>query len=190
VIDPESTLHLLERARSGDPQAADQLFARYLPILRRWASGRLPYWARDVADTHDLVQETLLLAFRKIDTFEYRGVGALQAYLRQVLVNRIRLEFRKTSRRPDATTLDDVHKDRGASPLEEAIGVEALERYESALARLRPEEREAIVARVEMGLTYEELAEALGKPTADAARKAAERALVRLAEEMDREQSG
>jgi RNA polymerase sigma-70 factor (ECF subfamily) len=124
-----------------------------------------------------------------METFEYRGAGALQAYLRQVLVNRIRLEFRKKARRPDGTTLDDVHEDSGASPLEEAIGGEVLDRYERALERLRPEEREAIVARVEMGLTYAELAEALDKPTPDAARKAAERALVRLAEEMDREQS-
>jgi DNA-directed RNA polymerase specialized sigma24 family protein len=35
-----------------------------------------------------------------------------------------------------------------------------------------------------MGYSYEELAQVLGKPTADAARKAAQRALVRLAEEM------
>ena len=46
------------------------------------------------------------------------------------------------------------------------------------------EDREAIIGRVEMGYSYEELAEALGKPTADSARKAARRALVRLAEEM------
>lgn len=189
MTDSESTLNLLQRARTGDQLAADLLFARYLPILRRWASGRLPRWARDVSDTHDLVQETLLQTFKKLDTFEYRGVGALQAYLRQVLVNRIRLEFRKTARRPDGTTLDDVHEDPGASPLELAIGVEALDRYERALERLRPTEREAIIARVEMGLSYEDLAEALDKPTAEAARKTAERALIRLAEEMNREQS-
>jgi RNA polymerase sigma-70 factor (ECF subfamily) len=164
----------------------DALFARYLPILRRWASGRLPRWARDMADTHDLVQETLLQTFKKIDTFEYRGEGALQAYLRQVLMNRIREEFRKTARRPEGAVLGDEHADPGASPLEEAIGQQALERYEQALERLRPEEREAIVARVEMGLSYDDLAAALGKPSPDAARKAAQRALLRLAEEMNR----
>jgi RNA polymerase sigma-70 factor (ECF subfamily) len=52
--------------------------------------------------------------------------------------------------------------------------------------RLTPQERDAIVARIEMGYSYEEMAEALGKPTADAARKAAQRALVRLVEEMKR----
>jgi RNA polymerase sigma-70 factor (ECF subfamily) len=83
--------------------------------------------------------------------------------------------------------LDDLQLQARESPLEEAIGRQALERYESALARLRPEEREAIIARVEMDYSYEEMAEALGKPSADAARKAARRALLRLAEEMKRE---
>ncbi len=70
------------------------------------------------------------------------------------------------------------------SPLEEAIGAEAAARYIAALARLEPEEREAIIGRVEMEYSYADLAEVLGKPTADAARKAARRALLRLAEEM------
>ena len=186
VTDPRSTLDLLERARAGDGQAMDLLFARYLPLLRVWATGRLPQWARDLADTPDLVQETLLQTFKKIDTFEYRGEGALQAYLRQVLLNRIREEFRRTSRRPEGTPLDEEHVDGSPSPLEEAIGRQALETYERALQRLRPEDREAIISRVELGLSNEELASALGKPTPDAARKAAERALIRLAEEMDR----
>jgi RNA polymerase sigma-70 factor (ECF subfamily) len=185
LTESESTLDLLRRAQSGDRQALEVLFARYLPLLRRWATGRLPGWARDLADTHDLVQETLIQTFKKIDSFEYRSEGALQAYLRQVLLNRIREEFRRTARRPDGTTLNDVHVDPSPSPLEEAIGRQALDTYEAALERLRPEDREAIVARVEMGLSYEELAAALGKPTPDAARKAAQRALIRLAEEMD-----
>ena len=70
------------------------------------------------------------------------------------------------------------------SPLEQAIGREAVEAYEKALERLKPEEREAIIARVELGYSYEELAVTLDKPSAEAARKTAQRALVRLAEEM------
>jgi DNA-directed RNA polymerase specialized sigma24 family protein len=79
-----------------------------------------------------------------------------------------------------------VQLESAQSPLEEAIGREAVERYEQALQRLKPEERDAIIARVEMDYTYEELAQVLGKPTPEAARKAAQRALVRLAEEMNR----
>jgi RNA polymerase sigma-70 factor (ECF subfamily) len=162
----------------------DRLFARYVPLLRRWASGRLPRWTRDLSDTHDLVQETLLQTFKKIDTFEYRGEGALQAYLRQVLLNRIREEFRKKNARPDRTDLDSQHVDPAPSPLEEAIGQQALDSYDEALERLRSEERDLIVARVELGLSYDEIAVATGKPSAEAARKAARRALIRLAKEM------
>ena len=180
----ESTFLLIDRARAGDPEALNELFARYLKPLQRWASGRLPGWARDLADTDDLVQETLLKTFRRIEEFEPRRVGALQAYLRQAVMNRIRDELRRKGRRPESTGIEGLEADRAQSPLEEAIGQEVVERYERALQRLRPEEREAIILRVELGYDYEELAEALGKPTADAARKAAQRALVRLAEEM------
>jgi RNA polymerase sigma factor (sigma-70 family) len=183
----ESTLHLIERARSGDQQALDRLFARHAGPLRRWATGRLPKWARDLADTDDLVQETLLRTFKRIGDFEPRGVGALQAYLRQAILNAIREELRRKGREPDATGLDGLEADSNLSPLEQAIGGEAVDRYERALARLKEGEREAIIGRIEMGYTYEELAEALGKPTGDAARKAAHRALIRLVEEMERD---
>ena len=181
----ESTIRLLERARGGDREALDRLVSRHLIPLKRWAKGRLPRWARDLADTDDLVQDTLLQTFKRMGDFEARGVGALQAYLRQAVVNRVRDELRKKGRRPESTDLDGLQIDAGPSPLEEAIGRESLARYERALATLTEGEREAIVGRVEMGYSYEELAEALGKPTSEAARKAAHRALVRLAQEME-----
>ena len=180
----ESSLDLLARAQSGDAAALDALITRYLPRLRRWASGRLPAWARDLADTQDLVQETVVQAFRHIERFEIRGEGALQAYLRQALLNRIRSEIRRVNRRPVAGELDAAIEDKGPSPLEAAIGIQALERYESALSRLRAADREAIIGRIELGLTYEELARTLGKPSPNAARMAVERALFRLANEM------
>ena len=169
--DPESTFELIERARKGDQAAMDRLFARHLRPLQRWASGRLPHWARDLADTDDLVQDTLLQTFKRIEDFEPRRVGALQAYLRQAVVNRLRDELRRKGRRPESTDLDETELVTGQTPLEEAIGREAVEHYEQALQRLKPEEREAIIARVEMGYSYDELAQVLGKPTADAARR-------------------
>lgn len=182
----EASLDLLERAKSGDADALDTLIARYLPRLQRWARGRLPSWARDLADTQDLVQETVFKAFKQMDRFEVRGEGALQAYLRQALVNRIRSEIRRVSRHPPGEALDTQTEDGAPSPLEAAIGRQAVERYEAALNRLRPEDREAIIGRIELGLTNEELAETLGKPSPNAARMAVERALFRLAKEMRR----
>jgi RNA polymerase sigma-70 factor (ECF subfamily) len=147
----------------------------------------LPRWTRDLRDTEDLVQETLTQTLRHIDTFEPRHDGALQAYLRQALVNRVRDEVRRVTRRPAGVVLEDHdgYTDPSASPLEQVIGVEAMERYEAALQRLRPEERELIIARVEMQQSYQQIAGAHGKSSPDAARMAVSRALVRLAEEMD-----
>lgn len=184
-VDVESTSHLIERARAGDQEAVDRLLARHVTPLRRWARGKLPKWARDAADTDDLVQDTLLQTFRRLGDFDVRGPGALQAYLRQAILNRVRDELRKKGRRAQGTCLDGLEVDGRLSPLEEAIGHEAIERYEHALATLRLDEREAIIGRVEMGYSYEELAEVLGKPSPDAARKAAKRALDRLIRQME-----
>jgi RNA polymerase sigma-70 factor (ECF subfamily) len=184
--DLESTLELVQLAKAGDTGALDRLFARCLPPLRRWASGRLPRWSRDLMDTDDLVQETVIRAVKRVDAFEPRHDGALQAYLRQAVMNRIRDEIRRTARLPAADTLDDRHQESSASPLDQAIGREAVDRYEAALGRLRPDEREAIIMRVEMDESYGAVARALRKPSPDAARMAVSRALVRLAEEMNR----
>jgi RNA polymerase sigma-70 factor (ECF subfamily) len=74
--------------------------------------------------------------------------------------------------------------DPAPSPLERAIGREGIERYEAALQRLKPEDREAIIARIELQQSYEEVAIALGKPNANAARSAVTRALARLIDAM------
>jgi RNA polymerase sigma-70 factor (ECF subfamily) len=184
--EPDATCSLLERAKAGDREALEVLFARHIPTLRRWAGGRLPRWARDVADTQDLVQDTVLQVFKRVESFEPRGHGALQAYLRQAVMNRIRNEFRSKGRRPSFEHLDEQAPSDHTSPLEAAIRQQQLDRYDAALSRLTEQERDLIVARLDVGLTYEEMARALGKPSWNAARMATARALVRLAEELKR----
>lgn len=187
-IDAESSFELVIRAREGDQAAIDALFARYVPRLRRWAHGRLPRAARGAQDTQDLVQETLARVFRKIHTFEPKHPGAFRDYVWTTLWNEIRDIARRHQRRGGPTNpLDSGMADSLPSPLEEAIGSEVLDRYDRALKRLRPEDREAIVARIEMGLPYPDVAAFLSKPSVDAAHMAVSRALVRLAEEMAHE---
>ena len=178
---PDSTVTLLARARAGDQAALDEVFARAIPSLKRWASGRLPRWARGVVDTDDLVQDTVINTLKRIDVFEYRVDSALQAYLRQSVMNRIRNEIRRVTRHPEADTLDPQTPDAGLSPLEALIGKQTVDAYDEALAQLEPAEREAIVGRVELGLSYQELAQAMGRPSADAARMAVGRAMLKLA---------
>jgi RNA polymerase sigma-70 factor (ECF subfamily) len=184
--DLTSTIELLDRFKKGDEEAVSLLVERSLPPLRRWARGRLPNWARGLAETQDLIQDAVIRAIPRLKHFEARHPGALQAYLRQAIANHIRDEIRKVQARPPiGGDLPENKVDLGPSPLERAIGRERLDRYDAALAKLRPVEREAIVARLELQQSYEEVALALGKPSADAARMLVARAVRNLIKAME-----
>jgi len=178
----ESTVTLLQRIRRGDEAAREALLARFLPVMRSWASGRLPSYARGMADTDDLVQITLVRALNRLDTFEVRHEGAFLAYLRQGVLNAIRQEIRRSGRRPGGAEPDETLPDPAESAVERAIGRETMEAYETALMELTEDQREAAMLRLEFDLSYPEIAEAMGKPSANAARMLVVRALVRLSE--------
>ena len=182
-----STLDLLDRFKRGDEEAVNLLVERSIPPLRRWARGRLPPWARSLDETQDLVQTALIRALPRLKEFEAQHAGALQAYLRQVVANHIRDEIRKAARRPSDNDALDAQIDPAPSPLEQAVGRQGFERYEAALAKLRPIDREAIIARVELQQSYEEIAIALRKPNANAARVTVSRALKHLVKAMGNE---
>ena len=181
-----TSLQLLRRAREGDRAALDALFERHLPWLQRWAHGRLGSWARSAVDTADLVQDAVLQTFRRLDQFEPRGQNALRAYLRQAIQNRIHDEHRRVLTRGAQRELLDGRPDPGPSPFDTLVNTDAEERYRHSLLRLRSDDRELIVGRVELGYSYAQLATLTGRTSADAARVALKRALVRLAEEMGR----
>jgi RNA polymerase sigma-70 factor (ECF subfamily) len=183
----ETTVELLQLAKGGNQEALDRLFQRCIPALRRWAHGRLPQSARGMLETSDVVQDAVISAMRRLEAFESRHQGALLAYLREAVMNRIRDVIRQHHRRPANTALPDDLKDEATSALERVIGAEDMARYDAALQRLKASDREAIVGRLEMQYSYEELATALDKPTPDAARVAVTRAMKRLAEEMQRD---
>ena len=181
-----SSARLLDRAIRGDRSARDALFERYLPWLRRWARGRLPRWARGVVDTSDVVQDALHRTVTRLSGFEPRGEGALRAYLRSAVENRIRDEMRRAMRRPAMDVLDEgqplVGNDRSLQ--EKIVHDEAWDRYRSALKRLPRRDQRLIVGRLELGYSFRQLAVIEGRGGPDGARMALKRALVRLAAEM------
>jgi RNA polymerase sigma-70 factor, ECF subfamily len=182
-----SSFDLVVRANAGDQDALEALCARYLPRLQRWAHGRIPPAARGALQTHDLVQDTLLRVVERLPSFQPRHEGAFQGYVRTVLWNRIRDIARQYQRTGPSGPLDADIAGKEDSPLDLAIGHEMLDRYEAALDRLRPEEKELIIARIEMGLPHAEIAVMFEKPSVAAVHMALSRALVRLAEEMAHE---
>jgi RNA polymerase sigma-70 factor, ECF subfamily len=182
-----SSFDLVLRANRGERQALNTLMARYLPRLQRWAHGRLPPAARSALQTQDLVQETLKDVIEHLPSFEPRHEGAFQGYVRTTLWNKIRDLARQHSRRGPSVQLDPDLPAEDWSPLDLAVGRETLDRYEAALERLRPDDKALIVARIEMGLPYPEMAAMFEKPSVAAVHMAVSRALVKLAEEMAHE---
>jgi len=181
--DLETTRGLLEKIRGGEDEARNRLIRRFLPGLRRWAHGRLPAHARGTMETDDLVQVALLRALARVDEFQAGREGAFLSYLHQILLNVVRDEIRRAQRRP-SEELDTGLLITREQILERSIGRGALEAYESALETLGEEQRQAVILRIEFGFSYPEIAEALGRPTANAVRMQIARALVRLAEAM------
>lgn len=181
-----TSMRLLLRARRGDQSAIAEIVTRHVGPLTRWAHGRLPRWARTVADTGDLVQEALLQTLRRFNRFEPQGHAALQAYLRRAVDNRIKDEFRRIGRRGLASELDERLADGAPSPLQAAMFGETERRYREGIGRLRESDRRLVVARVELGYSLEQLAAMTGRVRPDTARVALRRALQRLAVEMAR----
>lgn len=162
----------------------DDYFRVEIRRMRAFASGRLPRAVRGQMDTEDVVQETLLRLLRVIDEIERSANGSLSAYARKALVNRFRDLYRKAGRSPDVAPYESRDSPPAASPLQTAMERETLGRYDAALQRLQPRDRAAIVARVELGLTFGEVAELLELPGEDAARMRVNRALAKVKEWM------
>ena len=183
----DSSMSLLLRAQQGDERARDELCARYLPRLRRWAHGRLPGWARDHLDTEDIVQDSLLQSIGRLESFSPRHDQAFCAYICQAIRNRVADAVRRAGRRPSKEELTSGSATSDPSPFELAVGRETASRYDDALQKLSESDRELIIARVELGLDYSEIAALAGKSSNGATRVAVGRALLRLAGVMGRD---
>jgi len=177
---------LVARAQTGDRAALDELLVRSLPLVQRWAHGRLPAYARGALDTDDLVQQAAYRTLKRLHLFQPRHVYSLQAYLREAVVNRIRDAVRSQTRHgvKDGAAGDTVEErcdETAPSPLEEVLKQETVDRYRRGLKKLKAHDQRAVVLRLELDMDYGELARHLGKSSEAAARMAARRAMERLA---------
>jgi RNA polymerase sigma factor (sigma-70 family) len=120
-----------------------------------------------MADTADLVQDAILNTLQRLDRFEPQGQGALRAYLRRAVDNRIKDEHRRIARRGVGDAVDEGFEYIGPSPMDEAISTETETRYRRALARLGETDQQLIVGHVELGYNTEQLALITKKRRAD-----------------------
>jgi DNA-directed RNA polymerase specialized sigma24 family protein len=175
-----------EKPETRVDERVKDLAERYSYHLERWTHGRTPIWARGAFNPRDLVQEALVAVAERGDDTESGDDDALLGRLRRTLydsvVGRVRLARHASSgpRYPVMSSLDlRLH--------DSALGAELLKRYEAGLGRLKPLDREAIIARAELGLPWSEVTELLQTTGVAAARTTVCRALVRLAREMSYE---
>ena len=182
LLSDAPTVDLIVKAKQGDQQALGAVLERCLPPLTRWTHGKLPPVARESADTTVLVRQAVSNMLIHLDRFEPREhVGAMQAYLRQSVLNDIRSRLRVVARR-------DLPREQGDGlapgepddPLDQTIAQQSFERYRAALTRLRVRDRELIVARIESEWTFEEIRDHFAFRTTNAVRLALARALRRL----------
>lgn len=180
AADPLSTRSHVRRAQRGDGDATDRLFSRLLNIARRWAHGRLPRSHRTLLDTADVAQEVAGGAWRNLGRLTITSPGDLEAYVRQAVWNRIRDQGRRLQRSPLTIGLDSGIPAEAESPLDVRVRREQEERYRLALSHLAQSDLDLIVARAELGHSFQDIATLFDKPSAAAARMAVNRAVERL----------
>ena len=174
----DSTAELVLKAKVGDRSAENEIVRRSLPRLKRFAHGRLPSRVRHGYDTEDIVQDSMLHTLQRLSTFDPTRPGGLQAYLRVAIQNRVRDECRRPVRFGSSEALADVVDER-PSPFDQAREKEIARRQHLALESLRPADRSLLVARIDLGYDYKQIARLFDKPSPDAARVAVHRALRR-----------
>ena len=136
-------------AQAGDDQAWRELFEDHFPRLYAFMRTRVG----DQMTAEDLAADTFADAFRGLPRFRWRN-RPFGAWLFAVARNRLRMHYRSASRRETLPLLDDA-----AVTAEQTLPVDVRD----ALARLRPEQREALELRYLVGLSGAEAAAAMGR---------------------------
>lgn len=153
--DDDRDRELIAKWRAGDERAATELVERHAAALARFAVS-----SGERNEVDELVQDTFVRAFNSIDGF--RGESSFRTWLftieRRLLLDRRRAEKRRRDR--DEIKESDVATEYDA--LDSVVADETQKRLRRAIDRLSPTQREVFTLRVAEGLSYKEIAEAVG----------------------------
>src|SRR4051812_4075885 len=153
--DEEPDIELIARWRAGDERAATALVKRHAEPLARFAVAN-----GERSEVDELVQDTFVRAFGAIDSF--RGESSFRTWLftiqRRLLLDRRRAE----KRRRDRTELQEGDASTEYDSLDAVVADETQRRLQDAMKRLSPTQKEVFALRVSEGLSYKEIAEAVG----------------------------
>jgi RNA polymerase sigma-70 factor (ECF subfamily) len=175
-VSPDVAAPPVGRSSSGSEVSAPAALRRRfetdaLPLLPRLYSGAL-HLTRDASDAEDLVQETLLRAFRAFHQF--REGSNLKAWLFRILTNTFINEYRRRQRQPRTVSDGEVEDwylysklaEEGLEPSAEATVMESLpdQEVQQALSSLPEQFRIAVLLADVEGFRYQEIAEITGVP--------------------------
>ena len=155
---------LLRAIRAGDPAAFHELVDRYGGQLMTAACGMVG----NRADAEDVVQETFAGAFKSASSF--RGEASLKTWLLRILMRQAARHHRKGRNKRmfslsgSSESDEDMTANTGPTVRSGAAAVESRLDVTSMLAVLSPEHREVLVLRELQGLSYDEMATAIGVP--------------------------
>lgn len=175
-----TTVREIRAARAGDLAAREALFARYLAPVREIVARRLGRELRQFADIEDVLQESMLDAYGRIEHFRDEADGRFIHWLAQIVENNIRdlrrrFEVRRVGANQRLSSGDTsggvVPAAKGPSPSQCARAAELEVAFGQALAELHPQYRRLILMREVRGLSYDEIARELGYARAETPRQ-------------------
>jgi len=183
------TAVLLDKIRDGDSAAINDLFDRYKLYLAALLKNRLPYTARGIMETQDLVQDVCLKVLPYLNRFKYKGIGSFWSYIRVIAINhtvavwKSNLKDSKNNRLPDETNLQPPSKE--SSPLKKLMIQEQYNSFEETIKKLTDRKRFALLMRLELGIDFSTIAQDCGYPSKSAARMDVYRTIKWVSKEMN-----
>src|SRR5215510_2573521 len=155
VAGEQKDAELIARWKAGDDRAAGELVERHAAALARFAVS-----SGERNEVDELVQDTFVRAFNSLDGF--RGESSFRTWLftieRRLLLDRRRAE----KRRRDRDELQETDASTEYDALDSVVADETQQRLQQAVKRLSPTQREVFTLRITDGLSYKEIAEAVG----------------------------
>jgi RNA polymerase sigma-70 factor, ECF subfamily len=158
---------LVERCRQADERAFDEIVQRHKNKIYNYVCRM----TNDSPDAEDITQEVFIKAYVSIGTF--RNDASVDTWLYRIATNLVIDRFRRGKRAPQTVPVledeeDALHElpatERDSDPAAQAQLAELQGEVKRALAALPPKLRSAIVMHDLEGLSYEEVAAAVGCP--------------------------
>ncbi|MFT4537662.1 MAG: RNA polymerase sigma factor (sigma-70 family) [Planctomycetota bacterium] len=150
----EPTQDLIAAAKAGDVSAWNQLDGRFREALKLFMRGRIPQHAKRQFETDDVLQSGMLLAFRELSSYEYRGKGSFYGWLTRILHNRLTSRMRSMGAQCRDNQRENYSQELNealasgwleASPSELAAEAERLATLVEAISTLEEDEREILL---------------------------------------------